>query len=109
MTLLENPPVHAPTLEEQIQKSIALLNRKDKYIVSVDEYVSFRRDGFLIVRGLVSPEEVQQLKQHTEDLMQGRLPEQSGVMDAKKAEKGTDVQGLKRPPEHLSPEEKADW
>jgi ectoine hydroxylase-related dioxygenase (phytanoyl-CoA dioxygenase family) len=110
MTLMEtHPAAEAPTLEGQIQKSIALLNRKDKYIVSVDEYVSFRRDGFLIVRGLVSQEEVDQLRQHTEDLMQGRLPQQTNTMDTKRAEKGTDVQGLARPPEHLSPEEKADW
>jgi ectoine hydroxylase-related dioxygenase (phytanoyl-CoA dioxygenase family) len=113
MTLLESQPAQsaapAITLEGQIQKSIELLKRADKYVVSVDEYVAFRRDGFLIVRGLVSPEEVEQLKQHTEDLMQGRLPQQTSLMETKKAEKGTDVQGLKRPPEHLSPEEKADW
>jgi phytanoyl-CoA hydroxylase len=36
------------------------------YAVSVDEYVRFRTDGFLIVRGLVSPAEVQELLDHVE-------------------------------------------
>jgi len=34
------------------------------YAVSVDEYVRFRRDGFLIVRGLVAPEEIGELLDH---------------------------------------------
>jgi len=113
MTLLETQPAPStatdPHLDDIVKKSIALLNRKDKYVVSVDEYVAFRRDGFLIVRGLLSPAEVDDLKQHTEDLMQGRLPQQQATMNGKKTDKGTDVQGLARPPEHLSPEEKADF
>jgi phytanoyl-CoA hydroxylase len=36
------------------------------YAVSVDEYVRFRTDGFLIVRDLVSPAEVQELLDHVE-------------------------------------------
>ena len=48
MTLLETAPVHAPTLEEQIQKSIALLNRKDKYVVYVGR-TGERIDGYAIV------------------------------------------------------------
>lgn len=48
------------------------------YRVSVDEYIAFRRQGFLVVRGLLGPDEVAELRQHTEDLMQGRLPEQAG-------------------------------
>ena len=47
------------------------VKRAERYRVSVDEYVRFRRDGFLIVRGLVSDEDVAELRQHTEDLMQG--------------------------------------
>ena len=48
--------------------------RAEKYRVSVDEYRFFQSKGFLVVRGLISAEEVAELRQHTEDLMQGRLP-----------------------------------
>ncbi len=47
----------------------------ERYSVSVDEYTKFRRDGFLVVRGLVSPADIADLRRHTDDLMQGRLPE----------------------------------
>jgi phytanoyl-CoA hydroxylase len=43
------------------------------YAVSVDEYVRFRTDGFLIVRGLVAPGEVQELLDHVDDLLSGRV------------------------------------
>jgi len=43
------------------------------YAVTVDEYRSFRQDGYLIVRGLVLPEHVEELRQHTEDLMSGAI------------------------------------
>ncbi|MCY4018485.1 MAG: phytanoyl-CoA dioxygenase family protein [Chloroflexi bacterium] len=42
------------------------------YQVSVDEYKAFRRDGYLVLRGLVAPDEVRQLAAYTEDLMAGR-------------------------------------
>jgi phytanoyl-CoA hydroxylase len=85
--------------------------RTDRYRLSVAEYRRFRRDGFLIVRDLVSQAEVAELRQHTEDLMQGRLPEQQRRM----AERDTTgdgavaVQGLEAPPEHLTAEEKAQY
>lgn len=41
--------------------------------VSVEQYRSFRRDGFLIVRKLVLPEHVEEIRQFTEDLMHGRV------------------------------------
>ena len=44
-----------------------------RYRVSVEEYVQFLVDGFLIVRGLVGPAEVRELLDHTEDLMYGRV------------------------------------
>lgn len=44
-----------------------------KYRVSVEQYRSFRQDGFLIVRGIVSREDVDELVAHTEDLMYGRI------------------------------------
>jgi len=43
------------------------------YAVSVDEYVRFRTDGFLIVRGLVTPAEVRELLDHVDDLLSGRV------------------------------------
>ncbi|HET6382510.1 MAG TPA: phytanoyl-CoA dioxygenase family protein [Armatimonadota bacterium] len=46
---------------------------RKQYRVSVEEYRTFRRDGFLIVRGLVSSPEIEELKSHTEDLMYGRI------------------------------------
>jgi len=45
----------------------------EPYKVSVDEYRSYRRDGYLIVRGLVTPEHVKDLLHHTEDLIFGRM------------------------------------
>jgi chlorinating enzyme len=45
------------------------------YAVSVDEYVRFRADGFLIVRGLVSPAEVQELLDHVDDFASRRVEE----------------------------------
>ena len=82
-----------------------------RYTVSVHEYCTFRRQGFLVVPDLVSPEEIAELRGHTEDLMQGRLPEQRGTSMTGRtpgADTGTTIQGLEAPPEHLSPREKAD-
>jgi phytanoyl-CoA hydroxylase len=45
----------------------------ERYRVSVQEYVTFHQQGFVIVRGLVSPEDVAELVAHTEDVMHGRL------------------------------------
>ncbi len=49
------------------------------------------------------------MRQHTEDLMQGRLPEQQTQMKDRDLSKdsGVTVQGLEAPPAHLSPDEKA--
>jgi hypothetical protein len=43
------------------------------YRVSVKEYVSFRSQGFLIVRNLVDEQDVGELIDHTEDIMYGRV------------------------------------
>lgn len=45
----------------------------EPYRVSVDEYITFRRDGYLVVRALFSQHEVDELIRHTEDLMYGRV------------------------------------
>ena len=41
--------------------------------MTIDEYVSFRRDGYLLVRGLFSPQEIYALNEHCDDLRTGRL------------------------------------
>jgi phytanoyl-CoA hydroxylase len=81
----------------------------DRYQVSVDQYIAFRKFGFVIVPNLVSQEEIAELKQHTEDLMQGRLPEQQAVRGKHlpSSGKAVTVNDLGAPPDHLSPEEKA--
>jgi ectoine hydroxylase-related dioxygenase (phytanoyl-CoA dioxygenase family) len=84
----------------------------DRYRVSVEEYTRFRRDGFLVVRGLINAAEIADLRQHTEDLMQGRLPEQRGTAMANRdtsKDTGVTSQLLEAPPEHLSPIEKAQF
>lgn len=43
------------------------------YKVSVDEYKSYRRDGFLVVRGLVSCPDINRLLAHTEELITGKV------------------------------------
>ncbi len=87
------------------------MQQVEKYRVSVDEYRFFRSKGFLVVRGLVSAEEIAELREHTEDLMQGRLPQQKKQMNERdvSGDTGTSGQGLEAPPEHLSPVEKAQY
>ena len=83
--------------------------------VTADEYTFFRREGFLVVRGLIPPADVDELDQHTKDLMAGRLPEQQEMeeTDALKSGKRFDggkevgLRNLFRPPEGLSDEQKA--
>jgi phytanoyl-CoA hydroxylase len=55
--------------------------RPDSYLVSVDEYRSYRRDGFLVVRNLVPKSEVDEMQAHIDDLIAGRV----------------DVEGLDKP------------
>ena len=84
---------------------------RNSYRVSVEQYRTFRKNGFLVVRGLVSPQEIAELKAHTDDLMQGKLPEQQESTAARdpSQDKGTTEQTLEAPPAHLSPEEKAQF
>ncbi len=42
------------------------------YRVSVQEYVTFHEQGFLVVRGLVPPEDVRELNEHMDNLLSGR-------------------------------------
>lgn len=61
----------------------------ERYRVRVEEYVSFRAHGFLIVRGLVPPSDVRDMVEHSEALMHGRIQ----------------VPGLEPPPPGASPQE----
>ncbi len=85
--------------------------RAERYRVSVEEYRTFRQQGFLVVRGLLTGEEIEEIRRHTEDLMQGRLPEQQRRMSERdtSSDTGVTAQGLEAPPEHLSPTEKAQY
>ena len=71
------------------------------YRVSIDEYREYRRDGFVVIRGLVPPADIQELKDHTEDLMQGRVPQQDPATP--------EADRLPLPAAHLSPLEKAQF
>src|SRR5580765_2202515 len=88
-----------------------IVERTDRYHVTVADYIRFRRDGFLIVRDLVPQDDVAELRQHTEDLMQGKLPQQSKEMAQRDLSKdhGVTVQALEAPPADLSPTEKAQY
>lgn len=56
-----------------ITQTRASLERADEpYRVGVTEYTTFSEQGFLLVRGLVSPEDVGELVTHTENLLSGR-------------------------------------
>ena len=46
---------------------------RERYRVSVAEYVRFHEEGFLVVKGLLNAAEVAELKAHSEDLMYGRV------------------------------------
>lgn len=69
------------------------LHPHEKYRVSVAEYTAFRRDGFLVVRNLLSRAEVQDLLDHTEELMDGKIT----------------VPGVEPPGPHLSRAERAQY
>ncbi len=46
----------------------------ERYRVSVEQYITFQREGYLIVRGLIAPEDVREFVRHTDDLLAGREP-----------------------------------
>jgi phytanoyl-CoA hydroxylase len=64
---------------------------RERYRVSVDEYVRFHERGFLVVKGLLNSEEIGELIRHSEDLMFGRV----------------DVPGLEPPTPDMTPEQVA--
>ena len=83
----------------------------DRCRVTVEQYRAFRRDGFLVVPRLVSVDDIDALRRHTDDLMQGRLPEQRTQMSERDPSRdgGVSVQELEAPPAHLSPLAKAQY
>lgn len=91
--------------------------RYERCHLDVSTYAGFRRDGFTILRGLIPAEDVQELREHTEQLMRGELPEQqemdefdptgqSGLNRIVRGETNT-VRHLFRPPAHYTPEQRA--
>lgn len=83
----------------------------ERYRVSVEQYRTFRSTGFLVIPQLVSSTEIAELRQHTDDLMQGRLPQQKQTMQKRNlnGDSGIAIQRLEAPPAHLSPNEKAQF
>ena len=60
-----------------------------RYQVSVQDYIDYHQNGYIIVRNLVSQDEVEEIRQHTEDLMYGRIT----------------IDGMEPPPSDLTVEE----
>jgi ectoine hydroxylase-related dioxygenase (phytanoyl-CoA dioxygenase family) len=59
------------------QKSVEFAGKSySRYGVTVDQYRRFRRDGFIVVPQLVPADDIAELREHTEELMAGNLPEQ---------------------------------
>ena len=52
----------------------------EKYKVSVDEYVLFKSQGFIVVRGLVPPDDVRELNDHMDNLLAGRETIEGGLI-----------------------------
>ncbi|MBO0791669.1 MAG: phytanoyl-CoA dioxygenase family protein, partial [Ktedonobacteraceae bacterium] len=65
----------------------------EPYRVSVREYVTFHEQGFLVVRGLIPPEDVQEMHRHMDDILAGR--------DA--------FPGIQPPPEDWDPDKKVKY
>lgn len=49
------------------------VHRSERYPVTVDQFTTFLRQGFLVVRGLVARSEVEELAAHTREIISGRL------------------------------------
>lgn len=62
-----------------VQENLA--QRSEPYLVSVEEYKFFRKNGYLVVKGLVSRSEIEEMQSHITDLIAGQV----------------DVEGLDKP------------
>ena len=47
--------------------------RDDRRLVTADEYAHYQSQGFLVCKGLVADDEVQELKAHAMDIFEGRV------------------------------------
>ena len=47
--------------------------REDRRLLTSAEYAHYQQEGFLVCRGLVSKEEVEELKQHAMDIYDGKV------------------------------------
>lgn len=65
---------------------------RERYTVGVHEYVSFHKQGYLVVRGLVTPQECDELRFHVEDLVHGRIE----VPGLTPPEPGTPIEEVER-------------
>src|SRR5688572_22076090 len=83
----------------------------DRYRVTTEQYRTRRRDGYLVVPGLLPSDDADELRRHTDELMQGRLSEQRTQMGARDVARdgGVTVQDLEAPPAQLAPLEKAQY
>ena len=45
----------------------------NRYQISVQDYIDYHKEGYIVVRGLVSEDEVNEIRFHTEELMRGEL------------------------------------
>jgi len=107
MTTATLPPT-APGLVTDPHRAFGV----EPIALTTAQFAAYRRDGFLIVRGVISPAEIAELREHTELLMQGKLPEQqASTMSTRdtRSDTGTTMQPLEAPPAHLTPEQKADF
>lgn len=81
----------ATAVDTRIEQSAG--REYEPYHVGVEEYVTLNRQGFLVVKGLVPVDEVQELARHTEDLLYGRET----------------IPGVPPPPDDLTPEQKLQY
>ena len=58
---------------EEIPVTKAHERTHERYRLSVREYARFREDGYLVVRGLVPLDDVQELNAHMDEMMAGKL------------------------------------
>lgn len=45
-----------------------------RFRLATEQYVAFRRDGYVILRGLLQPEDVREMRAYAADILAGRVP-----------------------------------
>lgn len=64
--------------------------QRQRYALSIEEYASYHKDGFLIVRGLLTREDTERLQSWTDDIYYGRITELDHLSPAHPWMKETD-------------------